>query len=119
PTLSPYRSLFRSPNPTRASCFALMKRHGGDVSDAQSQNAALAACTRIWFLRMALERVQGLITVAKVIAGIEGLGYGYRSPSSYGNFFSAARHDGAAGVRIVKFFDSCSCFKFVTKTYRV
>ena len=59
------------------------------------------------------------VAVAKVVDGIDTLGYGYTSPSSYGNFFSAERHDGAAGVRVVKFFDSCKCFKYVTKTYRV
>jgi hypothetical protein len=54
-----------------------------------------------------------------MLSAVNGLGYSYTSPNSYYNYFSATRHDGAAGVRIMYFVDSCTCYRFVPGAYKV
>jgi hypothetical protein len=106
-------------NPAREACYDLMRKHGADVSDVNSQGPALGACTELWFIRAAISRLRGPLSVRGFIDGVNRLGYSYLSAASYANFFSASRHDGAAGVRIARFVDSCECFSFNDGMVRV
>jgi hypothetical protein len=106
-------------NPAREACYALMRKHGADISNVNTQGPALGACTELWFIRAAISRLRGPLSVRGFIDGVNRLGYSYLSAASYANFFSAARHDGAAGVRIARFVDGCECFRFNPGMIRV
>jgi hypothetical protein len=106
-------------NAQREKCYALMREHGIDMGNPNSQAAALEACTTLWFLQLLVSRVRGALTVNGMLSAVNGLGYSYTSPNSYYNYFSATRHDGAAGVRIMYFVDSCTCYRFVPGAYKV
>jgi hypothetical protein len=96
-----------------------MRKNGADISDVNSQGPALGACAELWFIRAAISRLRGPLSVRGFMDGVNRLGYSFLSPASYANFFSATRHDGSAGVRIAKFVDSCECFRFNPGMIRV
>jgi hypothetical protein len=106
-------------NQPRERCFDIMRENGISMGNPNSQAAAVEACGNFWFLQLVFNRMKGTITLNNVLGTINGLGYRYQSPFSYYNFFSPRRHDGAAGVRISKFVDSCGCFRYVTGAYKV
>jgi hypothetical protein len=106
-------------NAQREKCYALMREHGIDMGNVNSQAAALEACTTLWFLQLLVSRVRGAITVNAMVSAVNRLGFGYTSPNSYYNYFSPTRHDGAAGVRIMYYVDSCTCYRFVPGAYKV
>jgi hypothetical protein len=107
------------PNPARERCFDIMRKHGIDMSDSANQNAALAACGQLWLFELAAGKVTGTFTVDGFMRAIENLGYSYTSPGAYFNHFTPTRHDGAAGVRYVRFHDSCQCFRYHGGAYKV
>lgn len=115
---SSYDAGWRS-NQARERCIALMRKHGIDMSNPNSQAAALLACADFWFLQLVVNRVTGTLTVDAVIDQVNRLGYGYGSPLSFFNYFSPTRHDGAAGVRTIYYVDSCSCYRFDEGAYKV
>ena len=107
------------PNASRKRCEALMKSKGIDMSDPNAHGAAVNACENLWFLQLGVQRLTGALSADAFVDTIERLGYSYTSPFAWYNFFSAQRHDGQAGERIMAFMDSCDCFKFVTKPYKI
>src|SRR5207248_5444077 len=91
------------------SCRKIMRKHGIDMSNTNSEAAALVACADMWFLQSVGEELSALhldLTSDAFITAVEHLGYSYLSTLDYANFFSAQQHDGVAGVRHAKYVDS-------------
>ncbi|HJP65380.1 MAG TPA: hypothetical protein VKA30_03650, partial [Actinomycetota bacterium] len=107
------------PNPQRVRCVKLMKDHGIDTTDPNALAAALDACDNLWFIQLVMNRMTGTISVDGFVNVVNTLRYEYLSTLSFATYFSASRHDGVAGVRIMNFVDSCSCYKFLTTPYKV
>jgi hypothetical protein len=105
-------------NQARERCHDLMK-NGIDMSNPNSEGAAIGACANLWFLQLVFSRISGTITLNSVLDAVNGLGYRFNSPASYYSYFSRTRHDGTAGVRIMKYADSCNCFQYITGAYKV
>jgi hypothetical protein len=106
-------------NAQREKCYAIMRKHGIDMSNVNAQGVANAACGEMWFLQHVMSRIPGTLTVDSFVAAVNGLGYSYASPSSYFNYLSASRHDGNAGARIMHWVDSCNCYKYLTGAYKI
>ena len=108
-------------NQTRERCFALMRKHGVPMENANQENDARQACDELSFLGTIINgKLNGVPRVNDAfIAAVNGLGTSFASAAAYGTHFSATRHDGIAAARNIKFLASCDCWRFVTKPYRV
>ena len=70
-------------NPQRENCYTLMRKHGADMSNPNSQTAA-HACSELWFTQAAVKAMGNLpLTPDDFMKGVDSLGYGYSSPSAY------------------------------------
>ena len=96
-----------------------MRAHGIDMSNLNAQAAAMAACDEIWFIQLSFSRIRGLITAGSWVGGVNSIGAGFQSIFSYGNDFTASRHDGNGAARLAVFNDGCSCYKYPAPPYKV
>ncbi len=107
-------------NAVRDRCYDLMRRNNVEVGeDLNRQLTVLSACSELWFLQAAVNRIGGPLTQENLTASINSLAYTFQSPGSYDNYFGPSRHDGAAGIRVMRFDAGCGCFQYVTAPYRV
>jgi hypothetical protein len=104
-------------NPVRERCFAIMRKKGLPVGDDSTRKQALDACWYLWFTEAVLKRATAGTDLPHMIAAAESLGVSYRSPSSYGDRYSRAQHDGARLVRLLRFDDGCSCNRYTSKPF--
>jgi hypothetical protein len=104
-------------NPVRERCFAVMKKKGLPVAQAQTQTLAANVCDIVWFAEAVLKRATAGTTLPNMIAAGESLGTSYRSPLSYGNRLQRGQHDGVALFRALKFDEACSCIKYTSKPF--
>jgi hypothetical protein len=104
-------------NPVRERCFAVMKKKGLPVGQAQTQSAAVNACESVWFAEAVLKRATAGTTLPSMIAAGESLGTSYRSPFSYGNRVQRGQRDGVALFRALRFDEGCSCIKYTSKPF--
>jgi hypothetical protein len=107
-------------NPQREQCFHLMRQHSIDMSNPNSQAAALNACAELWFFQAAVKAMGSLpLTPDNFMQGVDKLGYDYSSPAAYATYFGPNQHDGIAAVRTSKFDTGCGCFQYTSVPYRV
>jgi len=112
------------PNPQLQECIKIMKAHNIDMSNANQQGAAYAACEDMWFMQTVGEKLTSMnldLSTPNFINAVDALGYSYLSPLSYANYFSAQQHDGAAGVRHGKWVpcNDLNCYKWIGTVYKV
>jgi hypothetical protein len=106
-------------NAVRERCYALMRKHGVDLSNVNAELVALEACDELWFFRTVTDRLGNTpLTVDNLIAAINTLGSSFASTGAYGTYLSPAQHDGAAAVRNLRFVDSCTCYRYTSPPYR-
>ncbi|MBK5306154.1 MAG: ABC transporter substrate-binding protein [Frankiaceae bacterium] len=103
-------------NPQRERCFAIMRKKGLPVAQAQTQQVAIGSCEYAWFAEAIIERAGGTL-LSQMIAGGEALGTSYRSPYNYGNRIGPGQHDGVALFRNLMMDAGCSCLKYTSKPY--
>ena len=106
-------------NQVRERCLALMRQNDIEVTNLNQQLTVLSACSELWFLQATVNRIRGPLTQESFLASINTLAYGWLSPGSYYSYFGPGRHDGAAGIRVQRFEESCSCFRYLSTPYRV
>ena len=106
-------------NPARERCYDFMRRKGVSMGDANQQQNARAACDELWFLQAAVNRPEGVLSVAGVMSWVNARRYGYNSTQTYETHFSTRQHDGVAAARRYRFDDACECFRYTSKPYRL
>jgi hypothetical protein len=105
-------------NASRERCYALMRKHGIDLSSVNAQANALTACEELWFMQAVVAKIgSAVLTVGNFMAGVNALGYGFTSPTTYVTHLSATQHDGVAAIRDMHFVNSCTCFKYTSAPY--
>jgi hypothetical protein len=105
-------------NPERERCWAMMKKKGLRVTDAQPTGVvAIAACSTAWFAEALLTRATSGTTLPQLIAAGESLGTSYRSPYTYGTRLMKGQHDGTSLFRNARYDDACKCMKYSSKPY--
>ena len=110
------------PNRNGQTCTKIMRKHGVDMSNANSQVAALLACTDMWFLQAVGTELSALnlpLTANNFMTAVSHFGYSYLSTTAYSNYFSAHQHDGIAGVRHARFDSSSNTYKWIGTIYKV
>ena len=108
-------------NKARERCYEIMRKHNVPLGNANEQADARSACQTLWFLQMVINvKMPGdVINADAFIQGVNALGWGFASPTSYAVHFSPTQHDGIAAARNMKYVTSCECYRYVTDPYRV
>jgi len=109
-------------NAGRERCFAIMRKHGVTSDNTTGQSVILSACDDLWFYQYIGNRMRAAgqpLIAQNFIATVDRLGSSFHSDVTYGTFLSATHHDGLAGARTMKFLDSCTCYRYTSKPYRV
>ena len=104
-------------NPVRERCFALMRKRGLPVGQAQTRGYAMDACGMAFFSEAVLKRATAGTALPNLIAAAESLGTSYRAPSNYGNRIGPGQHDGAALFRTLRYDERCSCIAYTSKPF--
>ncbi len=107
------------PNQTRERCYKFMREHSIDMENENAASAALGACETFWYLQDVIGRIRGPLTQEGFLAAINTTGYSFTSVFAWYNYIGPTRHDGFAGIRIIRFDDACSCYAYLTTPYRV
>jgi hypothetical protein len=107
-------------NQTRERCYALMRKSGVPMDNANAQFEARLACEQLWFFQL-LESILGKapLTADNIIVAVNKVGSSFQSPSAYAVNLSASQHDGISAARNMKFMDQCTCYKWVSDPYKV
>jgi hypothetical protein len=92
--------------PVWRQCARAMQKAGFSERDGRR-------CTAIYFLEQALRGAPQL-TPQALRAGADRLGSRAYSTQSYLTFFGPGRYDGVRAVRLLRFEDSCTCFRFAS-----
>lgn len=107
-------------NEAREKCYAYMRKKGVPMENANQQGLARFACEQFWFVLASLPHLGGEVLNAPAFtAAANQLEWTFQSPQAYAIHISATQHDGAAAARNLKYDESCECFKWVSKPYRV
>ena len=99
-----------------------MRKHGVTSDNTTGQAVILSACDEMWFYQFVGNRMRasGLaLTQQNFMATVAQIGSSFHSDVTYGEYISATHHDGLAGARTMKFLDSCTCYRYTSKPYRV
>ncbi len=100
--------------PGYARCMEIMKKAGASFASDSDRLYAVLACDGYGFLKAAVEAGLPSITAASFIIGAERLGAGFPGAASYAVSFGPGRHYGVAAVRISRFDEACTCFKYTS-----
>jgi hypothetical protein len=106
-------------NPTRVRCLGLMTKAGVKMDSRTSEKDALTLCDSFWFTLTAISDAGNTLTQASFVQGLDKAGSTYQPGSTFGTEVSASHPDGASAVANMSYFDSCSCYRFTSKPYRV
>ena len=106
-----------APNLARKQCLALMARHGIKPANVNQRGFILRSCEFVWFLKVVLRTEHTTVNRDVFMARVAQLGTGFASPTAYRTFFSAAQHDGVAGLRREALSDSCGCYTYIGGIY--
>jgi hypothetical protein len=108
------------PNAARERCEALMRKNGVDMSNVNAHAFAIEACDELWFFQTVTARMgSAVLSADNFMAAVNALGTRFGSPGTYSTRFAPTRHDGVAAARIMKFVDSCTCYRYVSDPYAV
>ena len=98
-----YKEVAHGANPAEDLCYTITKRNGDEVK---------RYCDGLFFLRAALDKAGGDVSVAGLKRGVEALGASYNSPWTMSTRFGPGRYDGAGSARPLAFVDQCGCFRY-------
>lgn len=91
--------------------------NSGDINLGQVSGGyqAIDVCDTLMLLRQVIPRYG--TTPAGIRAGLESLGTSRNVAVNLSTRLDATRHDGAAGYRLLRFEDGCSCFQYQGPVY--
>lgn len=102
---------FTKPWPAQRECLRMYQEAGIRFPDRNAQGKGLLFCAGFSFLKAALEKAPGPLTVASIQRGGEALGTGWESPWSRYTSFGPGKHYGPARYLTAEFDSDCDCFK--------
>ena len=107
-------------NAVREKCFKIEADAGYPVKAGNQNDEVEAAldCDVAFFLQRILNSLS-LITVDNVLQAADGLGSSFSSALVYGTNLFPGRRDGSDYVRVLEYFNSCTCTKYKNAPYRV
>jgi hypothetical protein len=85
-------------------CAAVMRKAGFTPRDGRR-------CTGIYFLERAL-RGAAQMTPEVLRQGVDRIGRGAYSTQTYATFYEPGRFDGVSAVRVLRFEQECTCFRY-------
>lgn len=100
-------------NEARRACLAIMRAGGFTYPDTNSESAALGICVSFQFLKDAITAGGAVIDQSSFISGADKLGWWPGAGDTFGQFFDASQHDGAAYYRYYDWNGSCGCMQYV------
>jgi hypothetical protein len=98
-------------------CLQIMKDAGQQQSGANAITIQLGICDRMFLLKQVFDSMTGPINQATAEAALNALGTTWQPTVTFGQDFSASRHDGAYLVRNATFNSGCGCFKYTGQAY--
>lgn len=106
-------------NPARKLCFSIMRKNGVEMTSRVAEWRALGFCDAIWFLAAALDLNPSAINQSEFLRDVDRLGGSFNPAGVFATAVSSSRLDGAGAVADMEFVDSCECFRYTSKPYRV
>ena len=98
-------------------CLKIMAAAGQKQSSGNAQALQLGFCETYFFLKQALDRINGPLNQQTALAAINAMGSSYLSSVTFGIDINANRHDGATLVRNMAFNTGCSCYEYTSSSY--
>jgi hypothetical protein len=97
-----------------------MRRAGVTMDSANARGQAQIVCDTMWLIEATLNRAGPVLNQRTFLQGLQRLGEGYRPAGiGFGVSLTATRRDGLRTVANMRFFEECTCFRYVSGQYPV
>ncbi|MGH2685177.1 MAG: hypothetical protein ACRDJP_06915 [Actinomycetota bacterium] len=107
-------------NQARESCYALMRKHGVPLENANQKGYASFACDQFRFIQLVIGKMDGApLNADNFMVGVNKVGGSFASINAFATNITAKQHDGVAAARNMSFQDGCECYKWTTQPYPV
>lgn len=106
-------------NPTRRLCLSIMAKGGIQMKDRNAEGQALEICDGLWAFKAEAEAAGTPLNQTTFLKGVAKVGSSYTPGTVLGSTLTASIHDGSSEVANMRFYDDCTCFKYVTKPYSI
>ena len=106
--------------PREEECYRVMRRAGVTMDSANARGQAQIVCDTMWLIEATLNRAGPVLNQRTFLQGLQRLGEGYRPAGiGFGVSLTATRRDGLRTVANMRFFEECTCFRYVSGQYPV
>lgn len=99
-------------------CKEILDHESYDDAARNKEAIAATICDRAFYFRAAVEAGGPSVTPASWLDGVANVGE-LESALTFDMQTTADRHDGVSAIRIVSFFDDCTCFHYTSPLKRV
>lgn len=100
-------------NPAVEECLARFAEKGEEPANQNNKGVMLIVCETVFFVKRAVEAGLPDIAALSYQRGAESLG-AFESLTSFANYLSPERHDGASHYRTVAYDPDCNCFHYTS-----
>ncbi|HVE97610.1 MAG TPA: hypothetical protein VNA12_00330 [Mycobacteriales bacterium] len=101
-------------NAARRYCFKLLRDNGQQVNGSIAKRGAAEQCTKLYFLKAALEAGGPRISRASFLAGVHALRGTFEAASTFRTLLGPTNHAGVAGIRNTAYDATCGCFRYTS-----
>ena len=106
-------------NPTRRLCLSVMNKGGVQMKDRNAEGQALELCDVLWSFKAEAEATGSPLNQTTFLKGVAKVGSSYNPGTVLASTTTSSIHAGSSAVANMRFYDDCTCFKYVTKPYSI